>query len=179
METIQKHSFKILLFLTAFVLTVSSCSTTRRLERKATSMGGVEINGTIWATTNVGANNPEDFGNYHTWYESQNICPAGWRVPTIEEIESLVEADSEWTRIRRVNGRKFGSGNNTIFLPASGWRDNASSARRSNVGTHGYYWSRSQSATSGLYSMSFTSNDAWSVSWGSRHIRLSVRCVAE
>lgn len=102
---------------------------------------GVVINGVTWATCNVGnygtfVSNVEDYGNYYTWLEARNnACPSGWRLPTYEEIKQLIEADNQWTTINGVGGRKFGSGNNTIFLPAAGSRGGM------RVGTNGCYWS--------------------------------------
>jgi len=86
---------------------------------------GVVINGVKWATMNVGANNPEDYGIYHKWWVTRSICPCpdGWRLPTEEEIEKLINSGSQWTTVNGVSGRKFGSGKDTIFLPAAGYNN--------------------------------------------------------
>ena len=65
-------------------------------------------------------------------------CPNGWRVPTIEELQSLVDAGSIYKTQNGVEGRIFGSGNDTIFLPVAGWREGMSSLYRSTIGS---YWS--------------------------------------
>lgn len=47
--------------------------------------------GLKWATTNYGAESPEDPGVLLTWEEAQNInWGEGWRLPTSEELESLI-----------------------------------------------------------------------------------------
>ena len=94
-------------------------------EKEAEGSRGILINGVRWATYNVGTrgqfvSSSEKYGNYYTWEESKTVCPAGWRLPTGAEIDLLISAGSIWTNVNGVKGRIFGSGNNTIFLPASG-----------------------------------------------------------
>lgn len=51
--------------------------------------------GLKWATTNYGAESPDDPGVLLTWEEAQNInWGEGWRLPTSDELESL--ADCYW-----------------------------------------------------------------------------------
>ena len=168
----QKNKRKSLIIAAMFLVSANYC-----YGQQNTIIDGVEINGIIWATTNVGANNPEDFGNYYTWYEAQNACPAGWRLPTREEFGSLINTGSEWIAINNVTGRRFGSGNNTIFLPASGWRC-AIDGVLGNVGTNGYYWSSMRRDSSGAHNLGFSS-DVADVDWSSRHAGFCVRCVSE
>jgi uncharacterized protein (TIGR02145 family) len=108
---------------------------------------GVLINGVRWALSNVGSKgmfvaNPQDSGNYYTFDQAQAICPTGWRTPTIDELQSLVAAGSEWTTLNGVEGRRFGSDTNFIFLPAAGFRKKSdgytSVSYQSSIG---YYWS--------------------------------------
>lgn len=96
---------------------------------------GVELNGIIWATSNVGASSPKEFGYYYTWENAKNACPKGWRLPTKEEFESLIGF-----RKQVDANNEFGIGENTIFLPLAGiiW---TSSNKISNIGQYGYYWS--------------------------------------
>ena len=119
---------------------------------------GVIINGVKWATRNVAspgtfANKPEDAGMIYqwnrkvawtatgnvagwdssypvgdTWEEASDPSPAGWRVPTFGEIESLLDAENvnrEWTTEKGINGMRFTdkSAGNSIFLPAVGERE--------------------------------------------------------
>ncbi len=139
--------------------------------------GGVEINGVVWATRNVGepgkfVDKPEDFGmlyqfNRRTgwsdtdpltsspagqtwnsspsqsdfWTEANDPCPEGWRVPTYEELETLVrtyEVGNDWV-IETDNypaGRIFvdHNSNNSLFFPAAG-------DIQGNAGYYGFYWS--------------------------------------
>ena len=146
--------------------------------------------GTLWATCNVGAKNPEDYGNYYAWGETSTkstydvstykyanggdynkltkYCsnsdygnngfadnlttlqagddPAtanwgsGWRMPSHSQWDELREnTTSTWTTRNGVKGRLFTARNGqSLFLPAAGclfWG--------SNIGSDGYYWSRS------------------------------------
>ena len=132
----------------------------------AASADYVTINGVKWATRNVGASKPEDYGKYYTGEQAKNACPSGWRLPTKAELEKLVNAGSVWTTQNGVNGRKFGNGSNTIFLPAAGSR------------MCGYYWSSTEYNSALGYNLGFNSGQR-SVSYGSKMTEQSVRCVKE
>ncbi len=95
--------------------------------------------GTLWATCNVGADNPEDYGGYFPCYDvAAAYWGSGWRMPTEAEWQELLDnTTNSWTTRNGVNGRLFTASNgNSIFLPAAGtiWGD---------VGSCGYYWSGS------------------------------------
>ena len=168
---------------------------------------GVMINGIKWATHNVDApgnfaSAPESAGKFYqwnrkkgwaatgeitgwdssvptgtTWEAANNPCPTGWRVPTIGELDGLASASSTWTTKNGMNGRLFGSGNNTIFLPAAGSR-NDSDGTLGYVGSRGDYWSSTQYNESYAYLLSFISGNV--ITGGNdRSFGFSVRCVAE
>jgi len=112
--------FKKIILMTYVILGVTVVTAQNNSDEK-----GVEINGVKWATRNVGAPgkfvaSPENYGNLYTLDEAERVCPAGWRLPTQEEIQSLVEARGEQTTINDVRGYTFGSGDNVIFLPSAG-----------------------------------------------------------
>ena len=126
--------------------------------------------GTLWATCNVGASKPDDYGNYYAWgenepkldYSVQNysykeksttisitndvaykICGKNWRMPNKAEIEELYsECNWEMTTYNNVVGYKVISkkNNNYIFLPAAGFRLGKQLLGR---GSLCYYWSSS------------------------------------
>ena len=98
----------------------------------------VLINGVAWATRNVErpgvfAATPESRGGHFTWADRHNVCPAGWRLPTQEELLLLQDADYRWTVRSGIAGRLFGMPPNQIFLPAAGWRDNNRSVHYSAI----------------------------------------------
>lgn len=123
--------------------------------------------GTLWATCNVGASTPEEYGDYFAWGETKpkdtyteanytysantEILPLefdaayanwgeGWRMPTYEELEEL-RIECEWTPIF-INGTKGNKvtskkNGNYIFMPFAG----LFGAKSANEGMMGFYWS--------------------------------------
>lgn len=103
--------------------------------------------GTKWASCNVGASKPTEYGKYFQWgnpngvYENDNTTKfkvecydfsinefnevEGVKVPSKEHFEELVEGtDSKWCNLEGVYGRLFTSkvNGNTLFIPAAGYR---------------------------------------------------------
>ena len=132
----------------------------------SSSIGGVLIDGVRWATRNVDAPGnfaaaPESWGQLYqwnrrtpgwtsgwnggaTWESANNPCPAGWRIPVWEELQSLVDAGSIMVRYRNIPGFLFGYGANKIFLPSAGDNRSGFIANRT---LHGFYWGIKQGAT--------------------------------
>jgi TPR repeat protein len=117
----------------------------------------------MWATCNVGASSPSDYGGYFAWGETltkskysdntsrarsddaaQGIWGGRWRMPTKAEFDELISNCTwEWTTQGGKKGFLITSkkNGNSIFLPAGGFW-----AGRSNVEPNndsGYYWSSS------------------------------------
>lgn len=158
----------------------SSSSSSSSGSSSSSSRATVAPESVVWATSNVGdrgtfATSPEDYGGYYTFKQAQKACPKGWRTPTTAEFQSLVDSKSEWTRVNGVNGRRFDTGSQTIFLPAAGADGNRV------VEKSGFYWSDSPSYAGGGYSLSFSSIGGISaphVDHGTLlEIEQSVRCV--
>ncbi len=131
--------------------------------------------GLLWATCNVGATRPEDYGSYFAWgettikdvYSNSNYTYSSkpytlpltkdaananwggtWRMPTAAEFDELI-ASCTWTWTSNYNstGRagyivksKVSGNTNFIFLPATGYRNDASLNK---AGTSGLYWAAS------------------------------------
>ena len=103
----------------------------------------VDSNGsTLWLSSWFG-------NNASSWESANDPCPSGWRVPTANELQTLVYAGSGWTTTPAL-GRIFGSGSNTIFLPAAGYRD-SSFGTLYQVGGHGDYWSATRPIIGNFY----------------------------
>ena len=119
------------------------------------------------------------------WTKANDPSPAGYRVPTFDEIQSLLDEDkvtNEWTDNYNgtgVSGRIFTDKNNgnSIFLPAVGYRG-YSNGSLSSAGSYGNYWSSTQGDSISAYGLGFNSYNA---DWGGnyRNDGLSVRPVAE
>ena len=127
--------------------------------------------GTIWDDT---------YSDGTAWYAENDPCPTGWRVPTQAELQSLLDAGSNWLPYYNgVNGRLFGTAPNQIFLPAASMRFAEEGLLPFGGGT-GWFWS----STQGTYStwawrLRIDSNSTQISSSHNRAEGLSVRCVAE
>jgi len=165
---------------------------------------GVLINGVRWATSNVDnpgtfAANPEDAGKFYqwnrrtawattgsvsgwdsstppgtSWTKANDPCPSGWRVPTQAEQKKLVDAGNTWIIQNGVSGRRFGSGSNTIFLPAVGLRYYDGVLLNDDAG---HYWNSEGNPHLG-FDLFFDKNSA-QFSNGYLSYGECVRCVAE
>jgi len=136
-----------------------------------------------WSTTNPMINSDGD----NTWNSSVSIgdiwekandpCPLGWRMPTLQELQQLVDMGSEWDTVNGMAGRIFGTGSNSLFLPAAGYRLNSSGAL---VGAYnGNYWGGPREISISAYYLGFNIGEAnvygtWQMADGR-----SCRCVAE
>lgn len=157
-----------------------------------------------WATCNVGASKPEDYGDYFAWGETTTKDTYNWSTykycngssTTLTKYNSIssygsmdiktqldlsddaaranwggawrMPTDAEWTELReqctwtwttqngvygyKVTSKKSGYANNSIFLPAAGYRYGS---LLDDAGRFGDYWSSS------LYAD--YPNDAWYV----------------
>lgn len=185
-----------------------------------------------WATCNVGAESPEDYGLYFAWGDTEGhssnktngeqpdgysynwakapfnngsssndasyfatvkdeVCPDGvlapkydaahvqwggdWRMPTSDEINALIN-DCTWTWDATNKGYTVeGKNGKSIFLPASGYRDDSYLC---DAGSYGYYWSSSLYSSSPYYAygLSFNSSNHYRYSYR-RYYGFTVRPV--
>ena len=122
-----------------------------------------------WATCNLGADAPEEYGDYYAWSEietkyeftaatsssyGQTIVDfydaatanmgSAWRTPTLREFQELLDnCKWTWTKVGDYYGYlvKSRRNGNSIFLPAAGTRVETQYA---NFGDWGHYWSSDQ-----------------------------------
>ncbi|MDR1516888.1 MAG: hypothetical protein LBS52_02115 [Dysgonamonadaceae bacterium] len=89
------------------------------------------------------------------WTAANDPSPEGWRVPTDDELGTLLDAEkvsAEWTTLNGVIGRSFTdkASGASIFLPAAGWiwiYDDG--LQNVDVDWGGYYWSGTVDANGG------------------------------
>ena len=162
--------------------------------------------GTLWADSNLGADAPEQHGDYFRFGEvtpftkdspkyvyddidgniagtqrdaATVILGEKYHTPTFEQIEELLDhCKRMWTTEKGVNGiRVTGPNGNSIFFPAAGYRDRSSGAL-GNVGSNGYYWSATPYNTDvGRYLNIYSGYWYWN--YYDRAYGFSVRPVAE
>jgi len=65
----------LLLFLTFLFVNVGNATAQQKHEYVDLDLPS----GTLWATTNVGADNPEDYGDYFAWGETTTKSTYSWR----------------------------------------------------------------------------------------------------
>jgi len=76
------------------------------------------------------------------WEKSNDPCPTGWRVPTLEEQYKLVVSGSQWATVNGVNGYIFGRDDKIVFFPAVGMRSSGNGGWGYGYPLpSGYYWS--------------------------------------
>jgi len=110
-------------------------------------------------------------------------CPAGYRVPTSAQWSS-VDSNNMQTNIGSFGNnetnfgaaKQFGSGANTLTLPAAGYRIFSNGALTIR-GNSGYYWSSTENGTSANF-LDFNSSNAFT-DINDRTTGCSVRCVSE
>lgn len=125
---------------------------------------------TLWASCNVGASLPEEYGWYVSWGETAEkerystadytLVSSGntwdltdgydvacvtlgdkWRMPTQTELEELFTCTWSWEKRNGVQGvRITGPNGNAIFLPAATFKDDSRTAPTES--SYGSYWGR-------------------------------------
>lgn len=80
-----------------------------------------------WATCNIGATNPWDYGDYFDWSSAKSDWGGSWRMPTKEEMNELLQCAIEYTVYHNTGGiRVTGKNGKSIFIPATGYKSYSS-----------------------------------------------------
>jgi len=144
-----------------------------------------------WSTTDpmVNSNGDTMWDNSvptgDTWDKSNDPSPAGWRVPTLAEIQTLLDANNVnnvWTTQNGVYGEKFTdkTTGNSIFLPAVGYRNNfEGGVLHGYIGSDssGVYWSSTQDDNDNAYYLYGNISVGWDIY--DRGAGQSIRSVAD
>ena len=112
-----------------------------------------------------------------TYDAARHNMGAPCRMPTVGEFQELnAQCDSEWTDEDGVSGRRFTSriNGNSIFFPASGYRNGTG---LNNRGSSGIYWSASLYSQTNGYLLYFNSTGVYPANNNNRFYGFSVRAV--
>lgn len=161
--------------------------------------------GTLWATCNLGATNPTDYGNYYAWGEIKTkktftianyvapsleaadelpvsadaayLASAGnWRIPSSKQMDELIrECSWTWTKEGPTKGYKVEGPNKKSIFLPAAGQHEYSAMDQ---GITGYYWTRTISPNDedSAPSLSIHSN-GHKLSQKYNHIGLSIRPV--
>lgn len=144
--------------------------------------------GLLWATCNIGATSPYDYGGYFAWGEvnrkfeynidncdtygktmkdisgneeydvARDKWGAAWRMPTVYEFAELLEY-CDW-EMTTQGCLVTGPNGNQIFLPAADYKSDESSDSWLSQSTTGGYWSSTPNSSSEAYILSFDVEDS-------------------
>ncbi len=111
--------------------------------------------GTKWATCNVGASSPWEYGEY---YDSGGTDGVRSNMPSKDQFEELIDK-CQWEWIEGKGYKVIGPNGKSICLPAAGIRDHTSELRRQVE--RGEYWSGSpySDSQSNVYYLHFDDSD--------------------
>lgn len=126
-----------------------------------------------------GTNEPGD-----SWAAENDPCPAGWHVPTLDELNTLlVAANVTYAReaISGTEGTRFTdrSSGRSIFLPITGFRSSAGTAIGGVAQQRSYYWSSTMLTATTGYSLYFEGTRAPAIMGHTRSMGNPVRCVKD
>ena len=85
----------------------------------------ITIDGLTWATCNVGATNRSSYGKLFTYDMALQACPEGWRLPTRDEIETIMSLFTRFGESEvHIKGLFFSGSSpdgDSVFLPSAGY----------------------------------------------------------
>ena len=138
--------------------------------------------GLLWATCNIGAESPEQYGNYYNWTTNpvQAYWDDVWRTPTKAERDELVQYCTYSVEVLNgVKGARYtGSNGKSIFFPFAGYYQAGNGPYK--VGEGGQYWTitaYSETAHWILATNNATQNDDNAYYWPLSYFSFPVRPV--
>lgn len=98
-------------------------------EKPYSQKSSITIDGLTWETCNVGATNCSGWGKLFTYDMALHACPDGWRMPTCDEIETIMSLFTHFGEYGeyadyRIRGLFFSGSSpegDSVFLPCAGY----------------------------------------------------------
>lgn len=120
------------------------------------------------------------YGRLYTWYAAREACPVGWRLPSLDDWETLSNAADRRSSMLRSNAEwRFPTGTNELgfsALPGGYYW----SGRFGSVGEGGYWWLSTEYGTRNAVSGHMNSTyDTVSRFRNSKRVGYSVKCVRD
>ncbi len=140
--------------------------------------------GTKWCCINLGANNPENSGNYYALNATKDIATEvmgdGYKTPTKKQFEELLNHTTQhWGFQNGVRGMIFEAKNgNTLFFPAAAhlWWDGEEKKWDINNAGSGAYWTSTESDEDYNYFLEFD-NEEKTPFFGDRDVTRNRLCI--
>jgi uncharacterized protein (TIGR02145 family) len=188
----QKHLLEPVVFLLIVVATLSwlySTFFTQTLEfkdsRDGTEYRMTEIGGVKWMAENLRYRTRNSLesshGNLYKWNEAILACPAGWRLPTQDEWQQLIDAIGGVAMGRQLKSRKWDkkATDSTDFTAlADGFVDPVISENVNEKGVSAQWWTYTlQNSNEALFVRMHSDDDSILIRSSKMDMAYSVRCV--
>ena len=194
-----------------------ACSESFTDSRDGQSYDVVKIGGLMWMAENLNfetagsfcpegdSRNCKRLGRLYSWAEARSVCPDGWRLPTKEDFESLVAAqssslsrDSDLGAVPSASNAVQNNRAGAALKARDGWfkKGNGSDAfgfkalpagyrsvdgKFDGIGGYAYFWSATEDSenpeSNAYYLFLSFSSDAASINAFAKEDYRSVRCV--
>ena len=100
-----------------------------------------KANSGCWVYAND-ESNVDEYGYLYDWETAQKICPTGWRLPTKEDFQTILDNfDDDSEAYKAI----IPGGSSGLSIPFGHWHDMDPNA--DTEGNYAYYWSSSEGDT--------------------------------